>query len=192
MATKRVARTRVRILVLAHGDGLPQPAYQSKGAAGFDLVAAVGAKTPIMLKRGGFVRVPTGLIFEIPNGFEGQVRPRSGLAAHDGVTVLNAPGTIDSDYRGEVQVLLINHGPKALKIERGMRIAQMILAPVTQAQLVAATEVAATVRGTGGFGSTGLAPATKTKPRTSKPKPRKAPTRTFNRRAIGAKRQRRK
>lgn len=147
--------SRVNVLVLAHGAGLPLPAYQTVGAAGFDLVAAVPETKPLKIRRGGFALVPTGLTFEIPPGFEAQVRPRSGLAARHGVTVLNAPGTIDSDYRGEVQVILINHGPKTFVIARGDRIAQMILSPVTRATLAEAAAVSKTARGTGGFGSTG-------------------------------------
>ena len=147
----------VKISRLPHGDGLPLPAYQSSDAAGMDLVAAVPATSPIVLERGARALVPTGLIFELPPGTEAQVRPRSGLAAKHGVTVLNSPGTIDADYRGEVSVILINHGDAAFTIQRGDRIAQMVLAPVTQARLVAATALTLTARGSGGFGSTGVA-----------------------------------
>jgi dUTP pyrophosphatase len=147
---------QVRVLVLAHGDGLPLPHYQTDGAAGFDLLAAVPASKPLKIKAGNFALVPTGLAFEIPAGHEAQVRPRSGLAAKFGVTVLNAPGTIDSDYRGEVQVILINHGPKTFVIKRGERIAQMVLAAVTRARLKTAVTLSSTARGDGGFGSTGL------------------------------------
>jgi dUTP pyrophosphatase len=154
---KAATASDVRVVVLAHGEGLPLPQYQTDGAAGIDLVAAVPAAKPLKIKPGHFALVPTGLIFEIPPGYEAQVRPRSGLAAKFGVTVLNAPGTIDSDYRGEVQVILINHGPKTFVIKRGERIAQMVLAHVTRATLRAATALTATGRGAGGFGSTGVA-----------------------------------
>lgn len=140
---------------LAHAEGLALPAYQSDDAAGFDLVAAVAAEAPIDLPPGGRVLVPTGLVLEIPPGFEGQVRPRSGLALKHGVTVLNSPGTIDADYRGEVKVILVNLGTESFRIGRGERIAQFVAAPVTRARLVVVEAVGETVRGTGGFGSTG-------------------------------------
>jgi dUTP pyrophosphatase len=167
----------VKVLVLAHGIGLPLPAYQTAGAAGLDLAAAVPNAKPLKLRRGGFALVPTGLTFEIPLGFEAQVRPRSGLAAKHGVTVLNAPGTIDSDYRGEVHVILINHGPKAVVIRRGDRIAQLIFAPVTRATLAETAAVSVSVRGNGGFGSTGLqTKPTSAKKRATKAKPKAATT----------------
>ena len=166
MATQRKGATvTLRVKQLPHAKGLPLPAYQSPEAAGVDLVAAVPAKKPIRLKPGQRALVPTGLIIELPKGTEAQVRPRSGLAVKHGVTVLNSPGTIDSDYRGEVQVILINHGEKAFVIARGERIAQMVVAPVTRARLVIATDVSLTQRGSGGFGSTGTV--------TAKPKPAK-------------------
>ena len=140
---------------LAHAEGLALPAYQSDDAAGFDLVAAVAAEAPIDLPPGGRVLVPTGLVLEIPSGFEGQVRPRSGLALKHGVTVLNSPGTIDADYRGEVKVILVNLGTESFRIGRGERIAQFVAAPVTRARLVVVEAVGETTRGTGGFGSTG-------------------------------------
>lgn len=143
----------VQIQRLAHGADLPLPAYQSADAAGFDLSAAV--ETDIVLAPGAVALVPTGLAMAIPRGFEGQVRPRSGLAAKNGVTVLNTPGTIDADYRGEVKVILINHGSAAFTVTRGMRIAQMIIAPVLQAALVEVGSLDETERGSGGFGSTG-------------------------------------
>ena len=145
----------VRILRLPHGADLPLPAYQSAEAAGLDLLAAVSADAPLMLAPGARAQVPTGLAIALPPGHEAQVRPRSGLAARHGVTVLNAPGTIDADYRGEVQVLLINHGAESVAIERGMRIAQLVIAPVTQARLVETAALDDTTRGAGGFGSTG-------------------------------------
>jgi dUTP diphosphatase len=140
---------------LPHGEGLPLPSYQSAGAAGLDLVAAIPADAPAVLRPGERRAVPTGLILEIPLGFEAQVRPRSGLALKHGVTVLNAPGTIDSDYRGEVGVLLINLGDEPVQIARGDRIAQLVFAPVVQARLSVVAEVSETCRGAGGFGSTG-------------------------------------
>jgi dUTP pyrophosphatase len=145
----------IRIKRLPHGEGLPLPVYQSAGAAGLDLVAAVPADAPMILAPGGRGLAPTGLAFAIPEGFEAQVRPRSGLALKQGVTVLNAPGTIDSDYRGELQVILINHGDKPFEIARGDRIAQLVIAPVVQALLTEVAEISETNRGAGGFGSTG-------------------------------------
>ena len=145
----------IKIKRLPHGEGLALPAYQSAGAAGLDLVAAVPADAPLLLPAGGRALVPTGLALELPAGYEAQARPRSGLALHHGVTVLNAPGTIDSDYRGEIGVILINHGGEPFEIARGARIAQLVVAPVTQARLVVVENVAATSRGDGGFGSTG-------------------------------------
>jgi dUTP pyrophosphatase len=147
--------TALPVLRLPHGADLPLPAYATDGAAAFDLLAAVAE--PMTLAPGKRALVPTGLAFAIPPGFEGQVRPRSGLAAKNGVTVLNAPGTIDADYRGEVQVILINHGDLPFTVERGMRIAQFLLAPVTRAVLTPVERLDETVRGAGGFGSTGLA-----------------------------------
>lgn len=156
LATKRTAPPRVKLVRLAHAEGLPLPAYQSKDAAGLDLAAAIPAKKPLTLAPGARALVPTGLVMELPRGFEGQVRPRSGLAARHGVTVLNSPGTIDADYRGEVQVILVNLGDAPFKITRGERIAQLVIAPVVQATLVEAKAVTATTRGSGGFGSTGV------------------------------------
>jgi dUTP pyrophosphatase len=165
--TKAVKPLTVKIRRLPHADGLALPAYQTVDAAGMDLVAAVPESGPIILTPGARALVPTGLKFELPAGTEAQVRPRSGLAAKHGVTVLNSPGTIDADYRGEVSVILINHGATAFTIQRGDRIAQMILAPVTQARLVETDRLGQTKRGSGGFGSTGLAPrsAKKTLPK---------------------------
>jgi len=146
---------KLPIIRLDHAAGLDLPAYQSALSAGMDLIAAVDAAEPVELARGGRSLVPTGLIVEIPAGFEGQVRPRSGLAYKHGVTVLNAPGTIDADYRGELKVLLINHGNTSFQITRGLRVAQLIIAPVVQATPIAADDISTTERGTGGFGSTG-------------------------------------
>src|SRR3954469_14463613 len=145
----------VQIRQLPHGEGLPLPAYQSAHAAGLDLLAAVPEDAPMVLAPGKHALIPTGLIIALPQGFEAQVRPRSGLAAKHGVTVLNAPGTVDADYRGEVGVLLINHGDAPFTIRRGERIAQMVIAPVTRAELTAVAKLSATDRGSGGFGSTG-------------------------------------
>lgn len=142
---------------LLHGEGLPSPAYESEGAAGMDLRAALPDGEALTLASGETALVPTGLSLQIPPGFEGQVRPRSGLAAKHGVTVLNAPGTIDSDYRGEVKVILINHGSAPFVIVRGDRIAQLVIAPVTRAVLADAASLDETARGSGGFGSTGVA-----------------------------------
>jgi dUTP pyrophosphatase len=147
----------IRIERLAHARGLALPAYQTPGAAGLDLVAAVPSRQPLVLAPGKWALVPTGLRLELPQGYEAQVRPRSGLAMRHGLTVLNSPGTIDSDYRGEVQVLLINLGAAPWAIERGERIAQLVVQPVAQATLVEVGKVGATERGAGGFGSTGLA-----------------------------------
>jgi dUTP pyrophosphatase len=145
----------VRILRLPHGEGLPLPSYQSAGAAGLDLLAALPANTQLVLEPRARDLIPTGIVIELPAGFEAQVRPRSGLALKHGVTVLNAPGTIDSDYRGEVKVLLVNLGSEPFVIERGMRIAQLVVAPVTRVDLQEETRLAESSRGAGGFGSTG-------------------------------------
>jgi dUTP pyrophosphatase len=145
----------VRIMRLPHGADLPLPAYQSEHAAGLDIVAAVAADAPLALAPGSRALVPTGIAIALPEGHEAQVRPRSGLAARHGVTVLNSPGTIDADYRGEVQVLLVNLGHEAVSIVRGMRIAQLVIAPVAHARLQDVTALDSTSRGTGGFGSTG-------------------------------------
>lgn len=151
----RSQRARVGILRLAHAEGLPLPAYQTPGAAGLDLVAATPAGAPVHLLPGARALIPTGLAFELPAGHEAQVRPRSGLALRHGVTVLNSPGTIDADYRGEVQVILVNFGTEPFAIHRGERIAQLVIQPVAQATLVEVADLTATVRGAGGFGSTG-------------------------------------
>lgn len=146
----------VEILQLPHGRDLPLPAYQTVHAAGLDLLAAVADDAPVTLAPGARLLVPTGLAIALPPGFEAQIRPRSGLAAKHGITVLNAPGTIDADYRGEVAVLLINHGDAPFTIRRGERIAQMVIAEVARAQLTAVITLSETARGSGGFGSTGV------------------------------------
>jgi dUTP pyrophosphatase len=146
---------KVDIRQLPHAEGLALPAYQSTEAAGLDLLAAVPADTPLILPPGRYAMVPTGLTIALPSGYEAQVRPRSGLAAKHGVTVLNSPGTVDADYRGEINVLLINHGSEPFPIRRGERIAQMVIAPVTRVELVPSVSLSATDRGSGGFGSTG-------------------------------------
>jgi dUTP pyrophosphatase len=144
----------LRVQRLPHGADLPLPHYASEGAAGMDVVAALDQ--PMQLAPGARAAIPTGLAMAIPHGYEIQVRPRSGLALKHGLTVANAPGTIDSDYRGELKVLLINLGQEPVLIERGMRIAQLVLAPVTRAALQTVDSLDETARGTGGFGSTGV------------------------------------
>jgi dUTP pyrophosphatase len=146
----------VRIVRLPHGRDLPLPQYQSAFAAGLDLLAAVPADAPVELAPGARAVIPTGIAIALPAGSEGQVRPRSGLAARHGVTVLNTPGTIDADYRGELQVILVNIGTEKFVISRGMRIAQLVIAPIQQAQLVEWNSLDSTERSAGGFGSTGL------------------------------------
>lgn len=145
----------LRLVRLPHAVGLPLPAYQTDGAAGMDLLAAIPEDAPLEIAPLGRVLVPTGFVLEIPAGFEGQVRPRSGLAARHGVTVLNSPGTIDSDYRGEVQVILVNLSDIPFRINRADRIAQLVLAAVVRLAPVEVEAVGATARGDGGFGSTG-------------------------------------
>ena len=149
------AMVKVDIRQLPHADGLALPTYQSAAAAGLDLLAAVADNATLVLAPGRHATVPTGLAIALPPGFEAQVRPRSGLAARHGVTVLNSPGTIDADYRGEISVILINHGEAPFTIRRGERIAQMVIAPVVRAELAVAASLSATDRGSGGFGSTG-------------------------------------
>jgi len=163
MAT-RAKIIRVKVVRLPHGNGLALPSYQTRHAAGLDLAAAVSEGAPLVLTPGARALVPTGLIIELPAGHEAQVRPRSGLAFKNGVTVLNSPGTIDSDYRGEVQVLLVNLGAEDFEITRGMRIAQMIIAPVSRAAIGEVGAVSATRRGAGGFGSTGTKSSKISKP----------------------------
>lgn len=155
----RPVTARVRVVRLPHALDLPLPAYQTRGAAGVDLVAALPAGKPMIIAKGKRALIPTGLVLELPAGLEAQVRPRSGLALRHGVTVLNSPGTIDSDYRGEVQVILANLGEAPFKIERGDRIAQMVIQTVVRARLVPAITARDTERGAGGFGSTGVGSA---------------------------------
>ena len=146
---------KVQILRLPHAADLPLPAYQSAGAAGLDLVAAVPAEEPVTIAPGARAAIPTGIALALPAGTEGQVRPRSGLATRHGVTVLNAPGTIDSDYRGEVQVILVNCGDQTFEVTRGLRIAQLVIAPILRARLFERRKLGKTKRGGKGFGSTG-------------------------------------
>jgi dUTP pyrophosphatase len=148
--------TKVRVLRLPHGADLPLPNYHSAHAAGLDLLAAIPPGAPLTLAPGERAIVPTGIAIALPPGTEAQVRPRSGLAARHGVTVLNSPGTIDADYRGEILVVLINFGSTAFSIERGARIAQLVVAPVLQAELEIVRSLDETPRGADGFGSTGL------------------------------------
>lgn len=145
----------INVVRLPHGEGLPLPQYQSAGAAGADLHAAVAPGGTLTLQPGGRALVPTGICLELPAGYEAQVRPRSGLAIKHGVTVLNSPGTIDSDYRGEIGVILINLGAGPFEISRGARIAQLVVAPVIQARFEPAPALPSTDRGSGGFGSSG-------------------------------------
>jgi len=146
----------VRIVRLPHARDLPLPQYQSALAAGLDLMAAVPADAPVEIPPGGRAVIPTGVAIALPPGSEGQIRPRSGLAARHGVTVLNTPGTIDADYRGELQVILVNIGSELFAVVRGMRIAQLVIAPIQQAKLVEWNSLDATERAAGGLGSTGL------------------------------------
>ena len=146
----------VRIVRLPHARDLPLPKYQSALAAGLDLMAAVPADAPVEIPPGGRAVIPTGVAIALPAGSEGQIRPRSGLAARHGVTVLNTPGTIDADYRGELQVILVNIGSELFAVSRGMRIAQLVIAPIQRANLVEWNSLDATERASGGLGSTGL------------------------------------
>jgi dUTP pyrophosphatase len=150
-----MSEIEIRVTRLPHGADLPLPAYQSKLASGCDLLAAIPQETPLVIAPGSWAAVPTGIVLALPSGTEGQVRPRSGLAARSGVTVLNAPGTIDADYRGEVKVLLVNLGREPFTVSRGMRIAQLVIAPSLRASMVETTRLDDTARNTGGFGSTG-------------------------------------
>ena len=145
----------VRVKRLPHGEGLPLPSYQSKHAAGLDVVAGVPAGAPVELLPGARALIPTGFALELPRGYEAQMRPRSGLALKHGVTLLNSPGTIDCDYRGEVMVIVINHGAEPVVVRRGDRIAQLVIGPVAHVEIAATDELEATARGQGGFGSTG-------------------------------------
>ncbi len=145
----------VRLKRLPHGAGLPLPSYGSSHAAGLDVVAGVPEGAPVELLPGARALIATGFALELPHGYEAQVRPRSGLALKHGVTLLNSPGTIDADYRGELMVILVNHGTEPFVVRRGDRIAQLVIAPVAQAEIVAADALGETARGQGGFGSTG-------------------------------------
>lgn len=156
MEKRNTQQPTLKLVRLAHGANLELPEYETPGSAGMDLRAAVSADVPVILEPTHRVLIPTGFIFQVPLGFEAQIRPRSGLAFKSGITCLNTPGTIDSDYRGEVMVLLINHGHEPFTIERGMRIAQMVIAPVVQVLPVEVTDATETARGSGGFGSTGI------------------------------------
>lgn len=162
----------VNVVQLPHAKGLPLPAYQTDDAAGMDLIAALADGQDVILRGGQHAMIPTGLAMALPPGTEAQVRPRSGLAAKYGITVLNSPGTIDADYRGEISVLLINLGKAPFTVRRGERIAQMIFAPVTRARLVATVRLDETTRGAGGFGSTGVAA---TGPSAKRPNPKRKP-----------------
>jgi dUTP pyrophosphatase len=145
----------VRLKRLPHGEGLPLPSYQSQHAAGLDIVAGVPEGEPVELLPGARALIPTGFALELPRGYEAQMRPRSGLALKHGVTLLNSPGTIDCDYRGEVMVIVVNHGSETVFVRRGDRIAQLVIAPVAQVEIAVAEELGATARGERGFGSTG-------------------------------------
>ena len=140
---------------LAHGEGLQLPAYESEDPSGMDLLAALPAEGEIVLAPGARALIPSGLAIELPRGFEAQIRPRSGLALHEGVTVLNSPGTVDADYRGEIGVILINFGNKPFVVRRGARIAQLVVCPVERVALIAGERLTASARGASGFGSTG-------------------------------------
>lgn len=164
---------KVKVAQLAHGEGLPLPAYQTEGSAGLDLLAAIDETATWVLQPGDRTAVPTGLTLELPPGTEAQVRPRSGLAWKYGLTVLNSPGTIDSDYRGEVQVILINLGSEPFTVRRGDRIAQLVIAPITHANLIPAFTLAVTGRGSGGFGSTGTSAIAEENAKSKKAKKKK-------------------
>jgi dUTP pyrophosphatase len=150
-----MSKFQLQVMRLPHGADLPLPAYQSESAAGLDLMAAVAADAPVIIGPGQRALIPTGLAIALPPGTEGQVRPRSGLAARHGVTVLNSPGTIDADYRGEIQVILVNLGQDPFTVTRGMRIAQLIIAPTVHVTIRGTAKLDETTRGVGGFGSTG-------------------------------------
>ena len=146
---------KLEIKILENGIGLPIPKYESSGAAGLDLMAAIKENKKILISPGKAEMIPSGIAVAIPQGFEAQIRPRSGLASKNGITVLNSPGTIDSDYRGEILIMLINHSKKDFEISRGMRIAQMVISKIEQFNLISVDELGMTNRGKDGFGSTG-------------------------------------
>jgi len=150
-----VSKIEVRVQRLSHAADLPLPAYQSALAAGLDLLAAVPADAPVVIAPGGRAMIPTGLAIALPPGTEGQIRPRSGLAMRHGVTVLNSPGTVDADYRGEINVILVNLGRDSFAVSRGARIAQLVIAATAQAHICESASLDETTRGVGGFGSTG-------------------------------------
>jgi dUTP pyrophosphatase len=152
-----MSQITAQLMQLPHGQDLPLPSYETSEAAGMDLRAAVPEDAPLTLKPGARELVPTGFAMAIPTGFEAQIRPRSGLALKHGLSLVNAPGTIDSDYRGEIKIILINQGDEDFEISRGMRIAQMVIAPVLQVAIEPVTSLDDTARGAGGFGSTGVA-----------------------------------
>ena len=145
----------LKIKILENGIGLPLPKYESSGAAGLALMAAIKENQKILISPGKAEMIPSGIAIAIPEGFEAQIRPRSGLASKNGITVLNSPGTIDSDYRGEILIMLINHSKKNFEISRGMRIAQMVISKIEQFNLISVDELGMTNRGKDGFGSTG-------------------------------------
>lgn len=149
-------KMELQVMRLPHAADLPLPEHQTEHAAGLDLVAAVPADAPLVIEPRAYAMVPTGLCIALPPGTEGQVRPRSGLAAKHGVTVLNSPGTIDADYRGEIKIILINHGSEPFAVSRGMRIAQLVVANFVCTQVKIVSNLSETTRGTGGFGSTGI------------------------------------
>ncbi len=153
---RELSKLKIDLVVLENGEGLPLPAYETTGAAGMDLRAAIDDESAILLNPGDRFLVPCGFSIALPEGYEAQVRPRSGLAWKHGITVLNSPGTIDCDYRGQVMAMLINHSPDPFIIKRGDRIAQMVIAAVTQARFVPVASLPSTTRGAGGFGSTGV------------------------------------
>ncbi|MPZ36799.1 MAG: dUTP diphosphatase [Rhizobiales bacterium] len=148
----------IQLQRLPHSDGLPLPHYQSSLAAGLDLIAAVASDVPVVIAPGERALIPTGIAIALPPGFEGQVRPRSGLALKHGVTVLNSPGTIDADYRGEIQIILVNLGRNPYTVERGARVAQLVIAATMQASIDVVVTLNETTRGVRGFGSTGIIP----------------------------------
>ena len=152
-----MSQITAQLMQLPHGQDLPLPSYETSEAAGMDLRAAVPEDAPLTLKPGARKLVPTGFAMAIPPGFEAQIRPRSGLALKHGLSLVNAPGTIDSDYRGEIKIILINQGDEDFEISRGMRIAQMVIAPVLRVAVEPVTSLDDTARGAGGFGSTGVA-----------------------------------
>jgi dUTP pyrophosphatase len=148
-------RVEVRMMRLPHASDLPLPAYQSELAAGLDLMAAVPADGPVIISPGNRAMIPTGIAIALPAGIEGQIRPRSGLAIRHGITVLNSPGTVDADYRGEIQVIIVNFGHDSFTVQRGIRIAQLVFAATLQGAICEVASLDQTLRGGGGFGSTG-------------------------------------